>query len=75
MRGWLSYGPQSKLSVVAESGHKNVGDTARLFEERKRRLEAAGINLLDCHRLEDKASRPCNWPTRRHMDTPGTGKP
>lgn len=58
MRTVMAYGPQSKLSVVVERGHKNAGDTARLFEERKRRLEAAGISLLASHCLEEKASCP-----------------
>ena len=58
MRAVMTYGPQSRLSVVVESGHNNANDTGRLFEERKRRLEAIGINLLADHRLEEKASCP-----------------
>ena len=56
MRTVMRYGPQSRLSVVVESGHRNARDTARLFDERKRRLEAVGIGLLADHRLEAKAS-------------------
>ena len=54
MRNVMSHGPQSKLSVVVEDGHKNAKDTARLFEDRKRRLDAAGIDLLLSHRLRKK---------------------
>ena len=43
MRTVMAYGPQSKLSVVVERGHKNAGATARLFEERKRRLEHCSV--------------------------------
>ena len=58
MRTVTDFGPQSRLSIVVERGHKNADDTARLFEERKRRLEAAGIRLLADHRFEDKANCP-----------------
>jgi hypothetical protein len=58
MRTVMSYGPQSKLSIVVESGHKNAGDTRRLFEDRKRRLDAVGIDLLRAHELEQKDSNP-----------------
>jgi hypothetical protein len=58
MRTVMAYGPQSKLSVVVERGHKNAGDTARLFEERRGRLENAGISLLASHGLEDKEHCP-----------------
>lgn len=58
IRTVMAYGRQSKLSVIVECGHKNAGDTARLFEERKKRLEAVGISLLASHRLEGKVSCP-----------------
>ena len=58
MRTVMSYGPQSKLSVVVESGHKNAGDTRRLFDDRKKRLDALGIDLLRTHDLEQKDSSP-----------------
>jgi hypothetical protein len=56
MRAVTSHGPQSKLSIVVEDGHPNVKDTARLFEDRKRRLDTAGIDLLRSHALEKKES-------------------
>ena len=58
MRTVMSYGPQSKLSIVVESGHKNAGDTRRLFEDRKRRLDAVGIDLLRAYELEQKDLSP-----------------
>jgi Protein of unknown function (DUF3800) len=58
MRTVISHGPQSKLSVVVEDGHKNAKDTARLFDDRKRRLDTAGIDLLRSHALEKKERSP-----------------
>jgi hypothetical protein len=58
MRTVMSRGPQSKLSVVVEDGHKNAEDTARLFEDRKRRLDTAGIDLLRSHAIEKKECSP-----------------
>jgi hypothetical protein len=58
MRAVMNHGPQSKLSIVVESGHKNAGDTERLFEDRKRRLDTAGLDLLRTHALEKKECSP-----------------
>jgi hypothetical protein len=58
MRTVMRHGPQSKLSVVVEHGHKNAKDTARLFEDRRRRLGTAGIDLLRTHALEKKECSP-----------------
>jgi hypothetical protein len=58
MRTVMSHGPQSNLSIVVEDGHKNAKDTARLFEDRKWRLDAAGIDLLRSHTLEKKECSP-----------------
>jgi hypothetical protein len=52
IRTVMSHGPQSKLSVVVEDGHKNAKDTARIFEDRKQRLDKAGIDLLRPHSLQ-----------------------
>ena len=43
---------------MIEDGHKNAADTARLFDDRKRRLDAAGIDLLRSHTLEKKEHSP-----------------
>jgi hypothetical protein len=58
MRTVMPHGRQSKLSVVVESGHKNAGDTKRLFEDRKRRLDAVGVDLLHTHVLAKKEDNP-----------------
>jgi len=58
MRTVMRYGPQSRLSIVVESGHKNAGDTRRLFDDRKRRLDALGIDLLATHDLSCKDANP-----------------
>jgi hypothetical protein len=58
MRTVMSYGPQSKLSIVVENGHRNAQDTGRLFDERKRRLDTASIDLLRTHGLEEKDCSP-----------------
>jgi hypothetical protein len=58
MRTTTSHGPQSKLSIVVEHGHKNANDTTWLFEERKRRLEKDGIDLLRSHALAKKRDSP-----------------
>ncbi len=58
MRTVMSHGPQSKLSVVFEDGHKKAKDTARLFEDRRRRLDTAGMDLLRSHALEKKGVQP-----------------
>jgi uncharacterized protein DUF3800 len=58
MRTVMNHGPQSKLSVVVENGHKNANDTGRLFDDRKRRLDTAGIDLLRTHGLEEKDRSP-----------------
>jgi hypothetical protein len=49
IRKVMAQGPQHKLSVVVEAGHENAPDTARLFKERKERLDVAGIDLLCSH--------------------------
>lgn len=54
----LSQGPQHKLSVVVEDGHVNVADTARLFKERKARLEAMGADFLRSHSIVGKNDSP-----------------
>ena len=54
----MAQGPQHKLSVVVEDRHKNASDTARLFEERKERLDAAGLDLLWLHSLVRKKDSP-----------------
>jgi hypothetical protein len=51
-------GPQHKLSVVIEDGHHNAMDTQRLFDERKGRLEKAGIDFLRSHSLLTKKQCP-----------------
>ncbi|MBG0812310.1 DUF3800 domain-containing protein [Methylosinus sp. H3A] len=58
MRTVMGYGPQSKLSVVVEDGHKNAKDTARLFEDRRWRLDTGGIDLLRSYALEKKECSP-----------------
>ena len=58
MRTVMSHGPQSKLSVVVENGHRNAKDTGRLFDDRKRRLDTAGIDLLRTHGLKEKDCSP-----------------
>ena len=58
IRTVIRHGPQSKLSVVVEDGHKNAGDTDRLFDDRKLRLDAAGIDLLRSHDLRKKEDCP-----------------
>jgi hypothetical protein len=54
----MNHGPQSKLSVVVENGHRNANDTGRLFRDRMRRLDTAGIDLLRTHGLEEKFCSP-----------------
>jgi hypothetical protein len=51
-------GPQHKLSVVIEDGHTNATDTRRLFDERKGRLEKAGVDFLRSHSLFTKKQCP-----------------
>lgn len=58
MRTVMDHGRQSKLSVVLEDGHKNAGDTARLFADRKSRLDTAGIDLLRSHEFAKKTCSP-----------------
>jgi hypothetical protein len=58
MRTVMAHGRQSNLLVVVEDGHRNVGDTARLFADRKSRLDTAGIDLLRSHELAKKACSP-----------------
>jgi hypothetical protein len=43
-----------RLSIVVESGHHNAPDTARIFDEFKEELSAAGIDLLRTHSLVNK---------------------
>lgn len=54
----MRHGRQSKLSVVVESGHKNAPDTRRLFEDRKRRLDADVIDLLRTQVFATKEDDP-----------------
>jgi hypothetical protein len=58
IRNVTAQGPQHKLSVLIEDGHKNASDTARLFKERKERLDAAGIDFLCSHGLVSKKDSP-----------------
>jgi hypothetical protein len=63
MRTVMPHGRQSKLSVVLESGHKNADATRRLFEDRKRRLDADGVDILRAHVCATKKiTLCCNWP-------------
>jgi hypothetical protein len=54
----IKQGRQHRLSVVVEGGHKNALDTARLFIQRKERLERSGIDLLLSHTLAGKSDVP-----------------
>lgn len=58
MRDVMARGRQHDLSVVVEKGHPNGPDTGRLFAERKKLLEEAGVRLLDSHKLATKLEDP-----------------
>jgi hypothetical protein len=58
MRVILQQGTQHKLSIIVEDGHNNAPDTARLFKDRKDRLERAGIGMLLSHTLAGKKDVP-----------------
>ncbi len=58
MRKVLDQGTHHKLSVVMEDGHPNAPDTARLFRDRKARLERAGTDILGSHTLAAKKDAP-----------------
>jgi hypothetical protein len=58
LRTVMAHGRQSKLSVVVEDGHKNAGDTARLFASRKSGLDTVGIDLLRSHEFAKKPHSP-----------------
>jgi hypothetical protein len=51
-------GKSHRLSVVVENGHPNAGDTARIFEERRRAWEAVGVKFLKSHTLVSKKESP-----------------
>jgi hypothetical protein len=43
-----------RLSVVVEDGHKNAGDTARIFEEWKQEWRSVGRDIFRTHSLASK---------------------
>ena len=51
-------GPQHRLSIIVEDGHKNAPDTARLFKEYKEQLEHIGNSMLLSHTLAGKKDVP-----------------
>jgi hypothetical protein len=51
-------GPQHRLSIIVEDGHKNACDTARIFKETKEGLERAGNSMLLSHTLAGKKDVP-----------------
>jgi hypothetical protein len=54
LRNVTARGPQHKLSVVLEAGHKNASNTTDLFKDRKQQLDAVGIDTLRSHSLVSK---------------------
>lgn len=63
-RGCLSHlvdfiqtkGPTSKINIVLEDGHKNVGDCIRIFDDLKKRFKHAGGDILGSLTIEEKKS-------------------
>jgi len=54
----MDQGPQHKLSIVLEHGHKNARETAHIFEDVKKELQSAGVDLLRSHILASKQESP-----------------
>ena len=46
------------LNIVMESGHKNVGDCMRIFDDLKKRLDNIGMNFLGDFTVEQKETWP-----------------
>ena len=49
-------GPTSKINIVLEDGHKNVGDCTRIFDDLKKRFKHAGGDILGSLTIEEKKS-------------------
>jgi hypothetical protein len=49
-------GPNSRINIVLEDGHKNVGDCVRIFDDLKGRFKRAGGDILGSLTIEEKKS-------------------
>jgi hypothetical protein len=49
-------GPNTKINIVLEDGHKNVGDCVRIFSDLKKRFKHAGGDILGSITIEEKES-------------------
>jgi hypothetical protein len=49
-------GRDSKINVVLEHGHKNVGDCIRIFDDLKKRFQRVGGDILGTIKIEEKES-------------------
>jgi hypothetical protein len=48
----------TKINIVFEGGHKNIGDCVRIFNDLKRRFRHVGSDLLGTFTVETKATCP-----------------
>jgi hypothetical protein len=56
-------GPTSKINIVLEDGHKNVGDCTRIFDDLKKRFNrAGGEEIVQATRLDQ--CPPCPIATK-----------
>jgi hypothetical protein len=49
-------GPTSKINIVLEDGHKNIGDCTRIFDDLKKRFNRAGGDIFGSLTIEEKKS-------------------